>query len=228
MLQYRHHSADGMQGLCLPPSFQFSDSLGPVEPTKWTRMMPAASTDEGLKYPACYIPPNTDLTAPRNTIFVLQPKHPFWAVSSAEELYGYLEAAFPYIEDWRSLVPPDVADTFVHTPAAPFRNPQATNRIVELLPDSAPAASSMPGLHGCAVMLVGDAAHSFPPGVSHDHVFMRPFLKGCSCDPGCHPSPPLSSVVRLIKVHLHALAQVTCSQPWPCPWTPMGKRFPND
>jgi hypothetical protein len=107
--------------------------------------------------------------APKRPI-VLRPEQPFWGISSADELYAKLESIFPQAEDWRVLVPRAVAEAFVAPPAAPFRHPQSTTRLFAHLPDAAPpprtGLSSLPGLRGCAVVLLGDAAYSFPPGAT--------------------------------------------------------------
>ena len=84
------------------------------------------------------------------------------------------------VDDWHSLVPLNVAERFVTTPEGLFNHPSTTSCLTAQFSGSG-AASEAPTavtgtsrnasrtLHGCAAMLLGDAAHVFPPGVSHRH-----------------------------------------------------------
>ena len=102
--------------------------------------------------------------------------------------------ALVQVTRWRQLVPPDVADAFVQATPQRVRKPQSCSRLVATFSNVAPskpagkhvaaaaaAATSravsegnestdgecgkIASLCGAAVALVGDAAHSFPPGV---------------------------------------------------------------
>ena len=101
--------------------------------------------------------------------------------------------ALVQVTRWQQLVPPDVADAFVQATPQRVRKPQSCSRLVATFSSVAPskpagdhvaaaaAAKSwavsegngstdgecgkIASLFGAAVALVGDAAHSFPPGV---------------------------------------------------------------
>ena len=64
------------------------------------------------------------------------------------------------VHSWRSLVPQEVAQRFVRESASTFPMPRMTSRLVSCIP-----ANSQHSKHPSAVMLIGDAAHSFPPGI---------------------------------------------------------------
>jgi 2-polyprenyl-6-methoxyphenol hydroxylase-like FAD-dependent oxidoreductase len=68
------------------------------------------------------------------------------------------------VDDWRRVLPVDKAQNFVDGRPGRFMHPQASSRMVSAFPDAAENASTVAGLRGCAVMLIGDAAHCSPPG----------------------------------------------------------------
>ena len=72
------------------------------------------------------------------------------------------------VDRWRELVPESVAQNFVDMLPGIFPHPSATSRLTARFTRAAapPAAAgdAISTLQGCAAILVGDAAHAFPPG----------------------------------------------------------------
>ena len=72
------------------------------------------------------------------------------------------------MEDWRGLVPEHIAQKFVDAPVGAFKHPNMCSRLVARFPDASaprmPTGGAPAPLQGCAVVLLGDAAHVFPPG----------------------------------------------------------------
>lgn len=70
------------------------------------------------------------------------------------------------VDDWHRVVPVDKAKQFVETRPGNFMHPQASARILSTFSDASEDAAAVAGLRGCAVVLIGDAAHCSPPGAS--------------------------------------------------------------
>jgi len=84
-------------------------------------------------------------------------------------MYKVFEQAFPQAK-WRELVPESVMTKFAASPGGSFPAPQYSNGLtMALAPAEANGASAgQKRLKGTGVVLIGDAAHCFPPdlGVS--------------------------------------------------------------
>lgn len=158
--------------LTLPPCPKLSDVGGPLTNTT-SAVIPGVSVD-GNHPLRLGLLNFKDTSQPRSANIILWPDHPFWQISTTEELYTYLERSFPQLQYLREAVSEDVAQAFLDAPLAQFKGPQRCGRLVAELPAAAVAPAKhrdrASGLQGSAVCLVGDAAHVFPPGALLDSV----------------------------------------------------------
>lgn len=161
--------------LPLPPNPTLSTAGGQLINTK-TAVAPGKPVN-GAPQLRLGLLPIKDLDTPRTANFILWPSHPFWQVSTPDELYKYLEAAFPQLDRFRENVPEAVAQQFVDAKLGRFKNPQACKRLVAEFPGAEEAevkpGDAAGGLRGASVLIMGDAAHAFPPGASR---FKNTFL----------------------------------------------------
>ncbi len=152
---------------------------------------------------------------PRTINIILPDEHSFWTLSDAPSVREYLEAAFPQI-DVAAIAGESEFAAFVATEPAGFPEPQYTRHVHAALP-----CARVEGDMQC--LLVGDAAHAFPPdlgmGVNsafEDVAELAPFV--------AKPTEPLdlasyaalrepehAALVRLVqRVHPYQYNQV----PW--------------
>jgi kynurenine 3-monooxygenase len=97
--------------------------------------------------------PDTARTANIITSF----DHEIWKLKNSEELYNFLEQAFPQLPI-RQIVSPEEADRFAKSEGGYFPIPQYCSGLYFLLPQE--QASDTTG-----VALLGDAIHCFPPDI---------------------------------------------------------------
>jgi kynurenine 3-monooxygenase len=88
---------------------------------------------------------------PRSANIIRPADHPIWSLQTAEDLYAFLEKSLPQL-DVRAAINIDQAEAFVRTAPGRFPTPQYASHICGTL-----GTSAMP------VLLIGDAAHAFPP-----------------------------------------------------------------
>ena len=186
-----------LQAMPLPHGTVLSDTIGALEPHAPTMFVgksvdgspPFKLTAFGVK----------DTTCPRCLIFTLWPRHKFWQLQTAEEVYTYLKAAFPQITNWDWLTPEEAKRIVTDLPGQ-FPRPQACKSLVAEFAESreveVAAESPCAQLSGSAVLLVGDASHSMPPGKDPKH------RSGCDV-----PSQP-ASCPRALEPPLCALRAV--------------------
>lgn len=106
--------------------------------------------------------PVRDESMGRTGNIITPPDHPFWQSppqGDAAACRAALAEAFPQA-DWDALVPEDVMRAFAESEGGVFPAPQASDGVAYVLEkggggEAAPSAT--------AVLLVGDAAHAFPP-----------------------------------------------------------------
>lgn len=171
-----------MQVLPLPPNPVLSTAGGEIANTQ-VAVVPGTPVD-GATPLRLGLLAMKDPSAPRSANFILWPDHPFWKCSTPDELYRYLEAAFPQLDRLRENVPEEVAQAFVDARVGRFRHPQSCKRLVAEFPGAAEAAvkagDAAGGVTGASVLVLGDAAHVFPPGSPP----LRPHPVGPPCQPG--------------------------------------------
>lgn len=98
---------------------------------------------------------NPDAARTANIITPLN--HEIWKLQSSQELYNFLEEAFPQLPI-RQIVSPEEADRFTKSEGGYFPIPQYSSGLYYLLkPEQAGDATG--------VVLLGDAIHCFPPDI---------------------------------------------------------------
>lgn len=170
-----------LQVLPLPPNPVLSTAGGKIINSQ-VAVVPGKSVD-GAAPLRLGLLAMKDPTSPRSANFILWPDHPFWNCSTPDELYRYLAAAFPQLDRLRENVPLEVAQAFVDARVGRFRDPQSCKRLVAEFPGAAAATvqdgDAAGGVNGAAVLILGDAAHVFPPGVALTTL--------TACKPLCRP-----------------------------------------
>ncbi|KAF8067186.1 Kmo [Scenedesmus sp. PABB004] len=108
--------------------------------------------------------PIKDVTAGRTANLITLPDHPVWSVQDAETMYTVFEQAFPQA-DWRALVPETVMAKFAASRGGAFPAPQFSQGLATVVDAAAPPHARLGGaaVKGIGVVLLGDAAHAFPP-----------------------------------------------------------------
>jgi hypothetical protein len=156
----------GMQVLPLPPCPKLNDAIGVLENTESFAF--AGQPVNGDAPLSLGFLPLKDNSSPRTANIILWPEHNFWKIREPEELYKYLEAAFPQVQYIRKVVSKDQARRFLETRPIQFHVPQTCSRLCALFEDSqhveVSKADQASSIKGGAVVILGDAAHVFPPG----------------------------------------------------------------
>lgn len=121
----------------------------------------------------------------RTANLITLPDHPVWKVNEAETMYKVFEQAFPQAK-WRELVPESVMTKFAASHGGSFPAPQYSNGLtMALAPAEANGASAgQKPLKGTGVVLIGDAAHCFPPDLGV-YVLASMQSKHAGNDPEC-------------------------------------------
>ncbi|WP_394728625.1 FAD-dependent oxidoreductase [Altererythrobacter sp. GH1-8] len=138
--------------LNLPSQFTVGDGSVAVNDNRMSYIIPARHKAR-RKQCALFAFPVVDPSHPRSVNLIREADHELWTLKSGEELLAWMEDAFPQL-DIRSLVSDEEAEDFVNLEAGAFPAPQyARNLHAGLGPDGAKTQ----------VLLIGDAAHAFPP-----------------------------------------------------------------
>ncbi len=138
--------------LNLPSQFQSADGKVAINDNRMSYIIPSRHKDR-RKACALFAFPVVDANHPRSVNVIREKDHELWTIKDGEELLAWMEDAFPQI-DVRSLVSKEEAEDFVQLEAGAFPAPQyARNLHASLGPDDARTQ----------VLLIGDAAHAFPP-----------------------------------------------------------------
>lgn len=138
--------------LNLPSRFTTANGEVAVDDNRMSYIIPARHKDR-RKACALFAFPVVDPSHPRSVNLIREGDHELWTLESGEALLAWMEDAFPEL-DIRSLVPLEEAEDFVKLEAGAFPAPQyASNLHIALGPDDAPTQA----------VLIGDAAHAFPP-----------------------------------------------------------------
>ena len=162
-----------LQVLPLPPCPKLCDSAGVLQNDQAAAF--AGHPVNGDAPLRLGLLPFADNTRPRTANFILWPDHNFWKIKEPAELYAYLQKAFPQVQYWRELVPEAEAKRFLSTEPGQFSPPQACAKMLACFEDAQEVATregdAASTVRGSAVMLLGDAAHVFPPGA----FYVRPY-----------------------------------------------------
>ncbi|WP_417608347.1 FAD-dependent oxidoreductase [Parasphingorhabdus sp.] len=138
--------------LNLPATFTAADGDVAVADHRMSYIIPSRHKGR-RKTCTLFAFPVADADQPRSVNLVRDADHILWTINSAEALLEYLEDAFPQL-DMRSLVTEKEAADFVSLKPGIFPAPQYAQQLYAVL-----GPSSKP-MH---CMLIGDAAHAFPP-----------------------------------------------------------------
>ncbi|RUR78777.1 FAD-dependent oxidoreductase [Chlorogloeopsis fritschii PCC 9212] len=93
---------------------------------------------------------------PRTANIITYPDHEIWELKNSEELYNFLEPAFPQLPI-RQIVSPQEADRFAKSEGGSFPIPQYCSGLHFLLKANQSCATG--------IVLLGDAIHCFPPDI---------------------------------------------------------------
>lgn len=89
---------------------------------------------------------------PRTANIITKPNHQIWELKTGEEVFNFLERAFPQLPIDK-IVSPQEADRFAKSEGGEFPQPQYCSGLHYLLDN------------GAGVVLLGDAVHCFPPDI---------------------------------------------------------------
>lgn len=138
--------------LDLPPGMSVRGAAGvtPLDDHRMAYLLSSvpAPRDEALQLAAFPIASNQD---PRSANIIRPADHRLWTLETPEALFAFLEKSFPQL-DVRSVITPKQARAFLATVPGRFPVPQYAGHLH--------AALGTPALQ---VLLIGDAAHAFPP-----------------------------------------------------------------
>ena len=137
--------------LNLPSRFEATSGAAVDDPSM-SYVIPSRHKDQ-KKACALFAFPVSDPSHPRSVNLIREADHQLWTLKSADELFGFLEDAFPQL-DIRALVSREEAEDFVSLEAGAFPAPQYARTL---------HASLGEGTARNHAILVGDAAHAFPP-----------------------------------------------------------------
>lgn len=138
--------------LSLPPRFPVSGCEAGVHDHEMAYAFLSTYKDKDKRL-ALFALPVPSATENRNMNIILPPDHEFWSLTSVEDVMAFLTEGFPQLP-LTSLVTPQETEAFVNGAPGAFPEPQFANRI---------HASFSDGEAATDVLLIGDAAHAFPP-----------------------------------------------------------------
>jgi kynurenine 3-monooxygenase len=139
--------------LSLPPKFPLDHHGEEYAVSEMTYAIRGAFRDRQRSISLGILPiKNPD--EPRTANIITPLDHEIWKLKNGEELYKFLEEAFPQLPI-REIIAPEEADRFAKSEGGYFPIPQYCSGFYYLLkPDNA-----------TGVVLVGDAIHCFPPDI---------------------------------------------------------------
>jgi 2-polyprenyl-6-methoxyphenol hydroxylase-like FAD-dependent oxidoreductase len=137
--------------LNLPARFEAVGGAG-VEDHTMTYIIPSRHKDR-RKACALFAFPVSDPAHPRSVNLIREPDHELWTLKTADQLLAFLEDSFPQL-DMRALVSRKEAEDFVALEPGAFPAPQYARNLL---------ASFGSGESRNHALLIGDAAHAFPP-----------------------------------------------------------------
>ncbi|MEL7188927.1 MAG: NAD(P)/FAD-dependent oxidoreductase [Pseudomonadota bacterium] len=138
--------------LNFPPEFSAADGQVAVNDKALAYVFPSAFTDF-KRMGSLFAFPVAGQNQPRSLNIIREKDHHIWTIEDAESLLEFLEQSYPQL-DIRSLVPLSEAEDFVSLRPGQFPEPQyAANISVDL----------GQGEKQTKLLLIGDAAHAFPP-----------------------------------------------------------------
>lgn len=136
----------------LPATFRSANGRVHLDDPRMRYNIPSRHKDR-RKACAMFAFPVISADHPRSVNIIRDPDHELWQITDADTLLAFLQDAFPQL-DISTLIPRAEAEDFVSLTPGRFPAPQhARNLLARLGPETAPTH----------VLLIGDAAHAFPP-----------------------------------------------------------------
>ncbi|CAD7704960.1 unnamed protein product [Ostreobium quekettii] len=145
--------------------------------------------------------PTADAEEPRTANVILRPWHEFWSLRTGREVFDYLQAAVPQVSIGDMASMEDV-EGFAARSGGRFPRPQHAGAMQHL---------AGKGEHAQGVVLVGDAAHAFPPDLGQgvnsafqDVLALDRALQGANDDVGkalpVYESTQLANAEALVRL----------------------------
>lgn len=138
--------------LSLPPNFPVDGHDAGVSDHEMAYAFGSTYKDKDKRL-ALFALPVPSATENRNMNIILPPEHQFWTLSGAEDVMRFLSEGFPQLP-LKSLVTSGEAEAFASGAPGAFPEPQYANCI---------HAHFSEGSATTDCLLIGDAAHAFPP-----------------------------------------------------------------
>lgn len=138
--------------LNLPACFPVKGKMGAVDNHRMTYSILSRHKDRRDAM-ALFAFPVTDPNHPRSVNIIREADHNLWKIDNADDLTAYLQDAFPQL-DISEIVSREEVEDFATLEAGKFPAPQHAKNIYAKLGKSDDA------MH---CLLIGDAAHAFPP-----------------------------------------------------------------
>lgn len=142
--------------LTLPPQFPLSESEGDLAQT--TMAYAIRSTFKGRKKAISLgLLPFKNPHQPRTANIITYPDHQIWELETKEEVKQFLKQAFPQLPLEKIISPEEIA-RFASSDGGKFPIPQYCSSLYQIW-------GKPEDNQGTAVILLGDAAHCFPPDI---------------------------------------------------------------
>lgn len=142
--------------LTLPPQFPLSESEGDLAQT--TMAYAIRSTFKGRKKAISLgLLPFKNPRQPRTANIITYPDHQIWQLETKEEVKQFLKEAFPQLPIEKIISPEEIA-RFASSDGGKFPIPQYCSSLCQIW-------GKPEDNQGTAVILLGDAAHCFPPDI---------------------------------------------------------------
>lgn len=138
--------------LALPPKFSVAGHASGVTDHEMAYAF-HSNYAEKKKRLALFALPVPSPTENRNVNIILPSDHHFWGLTGVDEIMGFLHQGFPQLA-FDSLVSSEEAQAFANGPPGAFPRPQYAQQIHALFSK---------GARKTDCLLIGDAAHAFPP-----------------------------------------------------------------
>lgn len=153
MVEHPSMSADlYYKVLNLPAKFEMAGGKCVVDDHEMTYIATSRHTDP-QKDVGLFSFPVANAEHPRTVNIIREADHVAWGFTEPEELLDYLEDAFPQL-DIRNLISEDEARDFVSLRPGRFPQPQYSRHLHAKIGNADDP---------CDLVLIGDAAHAFPP-----------------------------------------------------------------
>ena len=145
--------------LLLPPKFPLDSSGEEQAVSKMAYAIRGAFRGRKRAFSLGLLPlKNPD--APRSANIITRPDHDIWQLKTSEEVYNFLEKAFPQLPI-RQIVSPQEVEQFVNNQGGEFPTPQYCCGLHFLFGQ----AGNSSDRSAVGVVLLGDAVHCFPPDI---------------------------------------------------------------